>query len=259
MKNFRLSILLLFLALALLPTEAPCESRDTLRLHFKPPESVLFTGNSLTFYNNSIYTHLRRLLVAEDPAAREKILLKSMTISGAVLAEHRDGLQQMLESRSWDVIVLQGHSREAIDPAMLPGFRTALEDSSGRIRSSGSEPVLFMTWAYSDRPQMTAELNSIYSRLGKEFDMMVIPVGLAFEKAGVKLNGVRLHTDDTVHPSLAGTYLAAAVFYCALYGKSPEKLGYDAGLDAELARSLRQVAWQTVLDYNSQATEPDTP
>lgn len=249
MKNIRPVNLLLCLALFLLPGIATGNEHADPGHRFDSPRSILFTGNSFTFYNNSIYLHLRKLLVAEDPATRQEIFLKSMTISGAVLSDHRGGLQQMLESRPWEVIVLQGHSREAIEQDMAPAFQTTAHDFSTAIRAKGAEPVLFMTWAYADRPEMTEKLVEAYTRLGEASGMRVIPVGLAFAQALEQIDGVRLHDTDNVHPSLAGTYLAAAVFYSALYGKSPEHLEYQAALDETLARQLREVAWKTVRDY----------
>jgi len=110
-----------------------------------------------------------------------------------------------------------------------------------------------MTWAYSDKPAMTAQQARAFNRLGNKLDIMVIPVGLAFERA-VKINPeVVLHNEDRIHPSLEGTYLAAAVFYAAFYRKSPLELDYDAGLEKNTARLLRQAAWETVEDYYAQA------
>jgi hypothetical protein len=217
--------------------------------HIDPPSSVLFTGNSLTFYNNAIYTHLRKLLVAKNPANRRGVFLKSMTISGARVADHRGGLAQMLESRDWDVVVLQGQSREAIDEEMAPGFRTTVEAFSRDIRQQGAEPVLFMTWAYAGKPEMLEPLSSAFTALGNEHGLLVIPVGLAFQRAIDQVPGVSLHQPDTIHPSLAGTYLAAAVFYSALFGESPEPLEHDTELDPSLARQLRQIAWEATQAY----------
>jgi hypothetical protein len=237
------SLLNLFVVTATQAQDAP------LNFGIEPPESILFVGNSFTFYNNSIYTHLRKLLVAEKPSNRQTIFMKSMTISGALLSDHIGGLRQLLLSRNWDVVVLQGQSRELINDETAPGFKSTARVYSEAIRIKGAEPVLFMTWAYSDQPQMTAKLANEFRRLGKKLDVMVIPVGLAFKQALENIPGLTLHTKDRKHPSLEGTYLAAAVFYAALYGKSPEDLNYDAGLDENLARQLRQVAWQTVVSY----------
>lgn len=218
--------------------------------HTAPPQSILFIGNSFTFYNNAVYTHLRKLLIADDPATRQSIFLKSMTVSGAVLSDHRGGLTQLLDARDWDVVVLQGHSREATDEAKLEGFASTLREFTRAIRAKGAEPVLFMTWAYADQPGMTPGLASAYARLGEDLNARVAPVGLAFARAAEDIPGVRLHDADKVHPSLEGTYLAAAVFYATLYGESPVGLEYAAGLDDALARQLRAVAWRTVQLYS---------
>jgi len=248
--SFRsLKLLLLGLVLAVLEITSVQARESRFITGIDPPESVLFVGNSFTFYNNAIYTHLRKLLVAEDASNREKIFLKSMTTSGALLADHSGGLKQLLASRDWDVVVLQGQSREPIDDETAAGFQATARVYTEAIRASGAEPVLFMTWAYAGHPGMTTQLSSEFGRLGKILDVMVIPVGVAFERAIENIPGVVLHDPDTKHPSLEGTYLAAAVFYAALYGKSPVVLGYSAGLDETTARQLRQAAWQTVIEY----------
>lgn len=237
---------MLLLAALLLPA---ITAAGDPRPKYQSPDSILFVGNSFTLYNNAIYTHLRGLLMAHDPASRRSILLKSMTISGAVLADHAGGLNQMLELRPWDVVVLQGHSREAIDEDQAGGFAETLSEFSEQIRAVDARPVLFMTWAYADQPGMTPQLDRAFTRLGSDFEMQVVPVGLAFARALETIPGLDLHTADRIHPSLAGTYLAAAVFYASLYGRSPATLDYDAGLPAETARSLREIAWSSVVDY----------
>ncbi|MEN9689381.1 MAG: hypothetical protein RI998_1378, partial [Pseudomonadota bacterium] len=47
-------------------------------------------------------------------------------------------------------------------------------------------------------------------------------------------------------PSVAGTYLATATTYAALFNKSPVGLKFSAGLSPEVAMHLQQVAWDTV-------------
>jgi hypothetical protein len=47
---------------------------------------------------------------------------------------------------------------------------------------------------------------------------------------------------DGTHPSTAGSYLDACVFYAALTGRSPEGNPYTAGLDLGQARFLQQMA-----------------
>lgn len=240
---------LLALLLAAWVAVIPLAAAAPKEVGAEPPESVLFVGNSFTFYNNAVYTHLRRLLVSDDPALRDAVFLKSMTISGAVLSDHVKGLEQMLDQWDWDVVVLQGHSLEALEPASREKFEASAARLTSMAAADGARPVLFMTWAYAGQPEMTPKLNRAYSALGHELGVTVVPVGLAFERALADIPGLSLHTPDLKHPTLEGTYLAACVFYAALWRESPEPLDYGAGLPEDTALALRKTAWRTVQDY----------
>jgi len=61
------------LLLCLLLSTTATAHEDSPAARVSSPQRVLFIGNSLTMYNNAIYTHLRGLLVAVDPAAREQV------------------------------------------------------------------------------------------------------------------------------------------------------------------------------------------
>jgi len=105
-----------------------------------------------------------------------------------------------------------------------------------------------MSWAYADKPEMTAQLAEAYTRAGNDNGVMVVPAGLAFAKAG-RHPEINLYAPDKRHPSMAGTYLAAATLYAALFKAAPVGLSYTAGLDAATAHRLQTVAWETVQDY----------
>ena len=57
---------------------------------------------------------------------------------------------------------------------------------------------------------------------------------------------------DKRHPTVAGTYLAAATVYASLFKKSPVGLSEMAGLEPGTARYLQTVAWETVQNYQAQ-------
>jgi len=65
----------------------------------------------------------------------------------------------------------------------------------------------------------------------------------------VRKPDLELYAQDKRHPSLAGTYLAACTVYASLLGKSPVGNAYTAGLPADIAAHLQQVAWETVKEY----------
>jgi hypothetical protein len=78
---------------------------------------------------------------------------------------------------------------------------------------------------------------------------MVIPAGLAFAKSIALKPEINLYASNKRHPSLAGTYLAGLVTYGALFKVSPVGLKYSAGLPADVAAHLQNVAQDTLKTY----------
>ena len=77
----------------------------------------------------------------------------------------------------------------------------------------------------------------------------MIPAGLAFARSVARKPDLNLYVADKRHPSLAGTYLAAATSYAALFKRSPVGSSYTAGLPPDVARHLQTVAWETVQEF----------
>jgi hypothetical protein len=223
--------------------------------HIDPPKNVLFVGNSFNYFNDSMHGHLRKLVEAADPDHAKDYIFKSMTISGAYLYEHAGGLPYVLQSRKWDLVVLQGNSVEplASNAKRAERFRATARGFDGVIHSFGAKTAFFMTWAYQGKPGMTDALAEGYEGIGNELNDLVVPVGLAFRNSLAKRPELVLHFKDHMHPSLAGTYLAACTFYAALYDKSPVGNAYTADLDADTAKYLQGIAWDTVQAYYGKA------
>jgi poly(3-hydroxybutyrate) depolymerase len=219
--------------------------------HDAPPAKVLFVGNSFTYYNNSLHKHYRKLIWASGIHTAETARSRIKTISGGRLPEHAGGFEKVMAAEDWDVVVMQGHSLGPISEDTAEPFRDAAREFSAFAREQGTRPAFFMTWAYAERPEMTALLDEAYTDIGRELDAEVVPVGLAFARATADRPDIALRIADKSHPSRAGTYLAACTFFAAFYQQSPEGLDYKAGLDDDVATYLQQVAWQTVQDYKN--------
>ncbi len=79
---------------------------------------------------------------------------------------------------------------------------------------------------------------------------MLFRSGVAFARALRERPGLAMLGRDQEHESLHGTYLAASVIYATIFGQSPKGLTYcPAGLSAEEAGFLQEVAWATVRDW----------
>ncbi len=227
------------------------------------PESVLWVGNSFFYYNNSLHGHFRNLVAAGGGRTRGT----SVTISGSGLDWHDmgsllrpDGLGRYSfvgdneirfnkSGRQFDTAVLMDCSQCPVHPQLQSVFHDTVRKHGALLAKEGVRMVLFMSWAYKDKPEMTAQLAEQYTLAGNANDALVIPAGLAFAKAIARQPSIELYVEDKRHPSLAGTYLAACTAYAALQGKSPVGLPYTAGLPADTVALLQNAAWDATRDY----------
>ena len=136
-----------------------------------------------------------------------------------------------------------------IHPQLAGAFRDTVKKDAAIVTQYGARPVLFMSWAYKDKPEMTAELAEAYTVAGNANDALVVPAGLAFAKAIERRPELELYQPDKRHPTLAGTYLAACTTFAAIQKRSPIGNRYIAGLDPELATFLQTVADDTVREF----------
>jgi len=229
------------------------------------PKTVLYIGNSFFYYNNSLHNHVLKLANAADPSAH--YLATSATISGSGLNWHdveslfsADGMASYsfapgnkvvmnTRNKKFDAAIMMDCSQCPVHPQLKPFFTEAAAKDAAIVRKHGADPVLFMSWAYADMPEMTEQLAEAYTTAGNANNMLVIPAGLAFARAKKEQPDLVLNVEDKRHPTLAGTYLAACTVLASVYQRSPVGNPYHAGLDDKTAAFLQNIAWETVQDY----------
>jgi hypothetical protein len=151
--------------------------------------------------------------------------------------------------KPFDIVVMMDCSQCPIHPQLKDAFHEFVRKDSQIAAKHGAKPVLFMSWAYADKPEMTRELAEQYTVAGNANKALVVPAGLAFAKALARDPKINLYDADKRHPSLAGSYLGAATIFAAVYNKSPVGNSYVAGLDPATAAFLQKVAADTVKEY----------
>jgi hypothetical protein len=231
------------------------------------PKTEIFIGNSFFYYNNGMPGHVSLLEKAADPDHKQAYRATMVTIGGSGFDWHDvasyfrpnaignysfdDHNNVVFDKREklFDVAVMMDCSQCPIHPRLKSIFTEYTKKDSDIVRAHGARPVFFMSWAYADRPEMTAQLAEAYTVAGNENHALVIPAGLAFARALARQPELNLYAPDKRHPSLAGTYLAACTTFAALTGRSPVGNSYLAGIDEPTARFLQTVAWETVQDY----------
>jgi hypothetical protein len=266
LRGLRIAAGICALGLALFPAAAGAQTKPSrTEVGGEPPVSLMWVGNSFFYYNNSMHNHYGRIAREVDSGKRYRST--SVTISGAgidwhdldaYLAPGRLGGYSFVgdnevvfnkPGRQYDAVIMMDCSQCPVHPRLKTIFAEHAKKNSETVKKYGASPVLFMSWAYKDKPEMTATLAEAYTAAGNANDALVVPAGLAFARAIAKRPALELYEADKRHPSLAGTYLAAATTYAALWKKSPVDIKYTAGLDPELAAFLRAVAWETVNEY----------
>jgi hypothetical protein len=231
------------------------------------PKSEMFIGNSFFYYNNGLPGHLSLLERAADPEHKQDYRATMVTIGGSGFDWHdvesyfrpdaigrysfddHNNVVFNKPGKQFDAAVMMDCSQCPIHPTLKPIFTEYAKKDSDIVRVHGAIPVFFMSWAYADKPEMTAQLAEAYTVAGNANNALVIPAGLAFARALAKQPELNLYVADKRHPTLAGTYLAACTTFAALTGRSPVGNSYVAGLDEPTAHLLQQVAWDTVQDY----------
>lgn len=223
--------------------------------------SVLFIGNSYTHYFD-----MPRIFAGMAESAGCAVDAHAVAPGGSRLKLHADSGETLnaIGSRSWDVVVLQNFSQlpsqplSAVQDETLP-FVQALTDAV-RQNNPETQLVYYVTWGRRDGDEdycahhsqvctfrgHTAALYRGYRLYSEVTGGVLSDVGGAF--AEVHRDRKRplafssLYDEDGSHPSLAGSTLAAAVFFSTIFQRSPQDLAYPQGLSEKTARYLQSVA-----------------
>ena len=269
-KLFRV-LAVAFIALGGIPAVASVANAQTkplvTTLGSDFPKTGIFIGNSFFYYNNGLPGHLSLMEKAADPDHKQDYRNTMVTIGGSGFDWHdvesyfrpnAIGNYSFDENNNvvfnkldklFDVAVMMDCSQCPIHPKLNSAFTDYAKKNSDLVRAKGAKPVFFMSWAYADKPEMTAQLAEAYTVAGNANNALVIPAGLAFARAIGKQPELNLYAPDKRHPSLAGTYLASCVVFAALTGRSPVGNTYLANIDPQTATFLQNVAWETVQEY----------
>ncbi|OUW75343.1 MAG: hypothetical protein CBD74_14745 [Saprospirales bacterium TMED214] len=226
-------------------------------------KKALFLGNSYTAYNS-----LPNLVEDIANSLGDSLIHDRNTPGGQTMAGHASNVTSLskIASREWDYVVLQSQSQEpSFPPSQVANdvfpYAERLTDSIRNNTSCGT-PLFFMTWGRKNGDAlncaayppictyegMQERLRESYMEMASTNQGRVSPVGMAWKRVREEYPEIDLYTQDESHPSYAGSYLAASVFYCSIFQKSCELSDFMGSLDSTTASRLRTIASETVLD-----------
>ncbi|MDO5532026.1 hypothetical protein [Sutterella sp.] len=237
----------------------------------QPVSKVLLVGNSLMFYNCGVSSMLQGFA----KAAGRKLEVTMVGIGGAglywhdvksylrpnglrsyrITAENKFEFIDYPDGKIFDAVLMVDSTQGPIHPELCALFNEFAEKHCRTIREHGADPLLMVSWGYSDRPGMTRALADSIITTANRCHCPAVPCGIAFERAKRERPELKLIRTDNRHPTVAGSYLEAAVFYASLFGESPAAINFygrfdDLVVTKEDGDFLKRIAWETVRDFN---------
>lgn len=224
----------------------------------EPQIRILFIGNSYTYRNDmpDIFEHIAI-------SKGKQVYVHATTKGKATLfvQANRDEVFRSIRDHQWDYVIIQGASRDFIQPfrtiqdTTLPAMDKIIR--AVRRNKPTTKILLYMTWGYKNGyvpldntntyDKMTQTVRDQYIQTGFFYNFGIVPVGVAFQDARRKKAGINLYVKDGAHPSLKGSYLAACCFYAAIFNESAIGSDYYSKLGPKICYFLQSVGSKNVL------------
>jgi hypothetical protein len=229
MRRIGISALLAALALtisAACSLDAPLGpgSGTTPVAHPELGRPILFVGNSLTYVND-----VPGILQAmADSAGGKKLDVQTVAFPNYALEDHwAEGTAlAAIKGGGWEYVIMQQGSSALLESRI--NLRQWTRAFAAEIRKVNAQPGLYMVWPQSDRQFDFQDVITSYTLAASDVNGTLFPVGAAWLAVWKRDPNIALYSPDGLHPSIAGSYLAAAVMYAKLYAKSP--VGLPASL-----------------------------
>jgi len=218
---------------------------------------ILFLGNSLTYYNAQ-----PNILEGLAAQGNKWVFVDQYCPAGMQLDYHCYSLmsRRKIDEQQWNFVILQEAIPEIASPSsharVLP-FVTALKEM---ILENNPATRIFYFMCYGNRDgydymyihESYAEHQYNITEGTKQFvetaGIMTAPVGSAWAVVRNEQPEIELYREDGGHPSYAGSYLGASVYYAAIFQENLDTLNYKGRSDSTTTAYLRSVASETVLN-----------
>ena len=206
--------------LALTLSIAGCLGAESTAPRLTGNARVLFIGNSLTYFND-----LGTMMALVAQSVRDTAMrTATVAFPDYALEDHlADGAAaKALRDSRWEYVVMQQ------GPSSLPANQQLLIDGAKRfeplVRAAGAEPVLYMVWPQRGRMDDFPAVRVSYRNAAASVRGIFAPVGDAWVAGWEADPSLPLYNADGLHPSPAGTYLAAIVILHQIRGIEPTTL-----------------------------------
>lgn len=237
-------------------------------------KKVLFLGNSYTAVNN--LPDILQQMAAERGHILE---YETYTPGGYRFLNHAADptTLQKIQAEDWDFVVLQGQSQETAFPENMlaneiyPPVATLTQ--AIRENNPCAVPLFYMTWGRKNGdPQncpyaewfctyetMDDVINETYNYLATTNESDLAPIGAIWRFLREQHPEIELYSSDESHPSLAGSYAAAAGFYTMIFRENPTEIQWNSTLPTNHAETIKMAAETVAFNHPEDWTHSPVP
>ncbi len=215
-------------------SETTTSDSETTAPEIPEPTRILFIGNSATYYND-----MPKMVEGMAIAAGKDVEVSSITHSGYKLSEfmdengiYYDKIITTLRETKFDFVITQDH-RELMIQSPLKS-EIAFLKLKNLIDENGAKTILYETQADSegrnfkingssvflDHSMMQYYLTKNYFYIGNKNDVEVSAAGPNYTRCTEMFPEIVLYDEDKLHPTIAGSYLAACTIYESIFDES---------------------------------------
>jgi hypothetical protein len=238
-------------------------------LHAQTTKKALFIGNSYIYTNN-----LPQLIAQMANSTGDQFVHDSNTPGGYTLKQHSTNATTLskINQGNWDFVILQDQSQYPSFPDnfvqnnVYP-YAAALNEAI-LAANSCTETVFYATWGRKNGDQencpgwppvctyqgMDDLLQERYRYMADMNEALLSPVSWVWRYIRTNHPEIELYSSDNSHPSLAGSYAAAATFYTLMFEKNPEEISFQSTLSVETVSKIRAavktIVWDDLVNWN---------
>jgi hypothetical protein len=218
------------------------------RFDKRPVRSMLFIGNSRTYYND-MPAMLRKMADSAHVKERFDIVTRALP-AGTLQLSWNDAETRRLLKQPWHDVVVQAESNAQSSEQRTEQFFDYGERLIREAQSTGGTPALIVNWVYGEElftgsgPGMRAwyygRIQSDYARLSGMTGARLVNVAQVWERVHAAAPELPLYSDGN-HPTLQGSYLSALTLYAHLSATDGSDVTYvPHGMAAAEAAIIRR-------------------
>jgi len=226
----------------------PDQTDDTIK--------ILMIGNSLTYFNDQ-----PGMLESLAATIGRKLLIEKRLVSGIDLKDHcqSSATREKIYSRPWDYVILQDCDYGIAIPSARPRAASTAKCLCDMIRENSSQTKIIYCMSYARKngawlmgqqytfEELQKKICEGTIEVADQLEIMIAPIGWAWYGVVKSYPEMELYAPDRTHPSPAGSFLGACVYFAVIFREVPKDNGYFGGLSPEQGAILQEVGCFVVM------------